>query len=201
LLDLSAQNLQIHKTYRNLYNKLIRISKKTSLGEQIQKSKKTWDILREVTTGNGKQEQIDKISVNNELVTDPEQISEEFNKFFSNVGMAISQTVEPTEKNPLDYLNYRINTELNFGVFSQADFINIVNGFQPKESKDYYEISNKLLKFLKFEIATPLAYIFNLSFATGKFPKKLKIRRTVPIFKSGDRLSCDNYRPISLLCS
>jgi hypothetical protein len=44
--------------------------------------------------------------VNDELVTDPELISEEFNKFFSNVGVAISNTVEPTEKNPLSYLNY-----------------------------------------------------------------------------------------------
>jgi hypothetical protein len=117
------------------------------------------------------------------------------------VGVAISNTVEPTRKNQEDYVNYRVNTELNFGVFSQADFINIVDSFQPKDSKDYYGISNKLLKFIKYEIATPLAHIFNLSFVTGTFPTKLKISRTVPIFKAGDRTSCDNYRPILLLCS
>jgi hypothetical protein len=44
-------NLQ-YKKYRNLYNKLIRISKKTyyeeALNANICNSKKTWDILNEV---------------------------------------------------------------------------------------------------------------------------------------------------------
>ncbi len=41
--------------------------------------------------------------------------------------------------------------------------------------------------------------IFNLSLASGTFPSKLKTSRTVPIFKAGSPLLCDNYRPISLL--
>ena len=32
-------------------------------------------------------------------------------------------------------------------------------------------------------------------------PEKLKLSRIVPIFKSGDPLSCDNYRPIALVSS
>jgi hypothetical protein len=201
----SVDNIQRHKIYRNLYNKLIRASKKLTIGEELRKNsknpKKTWDILKEVTSGCSKQDQVDKIVFNNELITDPELISDEFNKFFSNIGVAISNTVEPTEKDPMSYLNYRANTELHLGVFSQADFINIVNNFQPKDSNDYYGISNKLIKFIKFEIATPLTHIFNISFGTGKFPSKLKISRTVPIFKAGARTDCDNYRPISLLCA
>jgi Reverse transcriptase (RNA-dependent DNA polymerase) len=35
----------------------------------------------------------------------------------------------------------------------------------------------------------------------GVFPEKLKTNRSVPIFKTGDKLQCDNYRPISLLSS
>jgi hypothetical protein len=129
----------------------------TSGAESDKKNKqKTWDILREVTTGHSNQVQIDKITVNNELVVDPKQISEEFNKFFSNVGVAISNTVEPTRKKPEDYVNYRVNTELNFGVFSQADFINIVDSCQPKDSKDFYGISNKLLKFINMKLPLPL---------------------------------------------
>ena len=44
-------------------------------------------------------------------------------------------------------------------------------------------------------------HLFNLSIRSGVFPAKLKTSRTVPVFKSGDPLSCDNYRPIYLLSS
>ena len=57
------------------------------------------------------------------------------------------------------------------------------------------------LKNVIDSIATPLIHIFNLSFAQGVVPSQLKIAKIIPIFKSGDPLSVDNYRPISLLSS
>jgi hypothetical protein len=36
---------------------------------------------------------------------------------------------------------------------------------------------------------------------TGQFPFAMKQCRVIPIFKAGDPLDCDNYRPISLLSS
>ncbi len=36
---------------------------------------------------------------------------------------------------------------------------------------------------------------------TGQFPQLFKQCRVIPIFKAGDPLECDNYRPISLLSS
>ena len=42
-------------------------------------------------------------------------------------------------------------------------------------------------------------HIFNLSFKQGIFPKKLKIARVIPVFKSGDDTNISNYRPISIL--
>jgi hypothetical protein len=58
-----------------------------------------------------------------------------------------------------------------------------------------------MIKFVCNEIAVPLSHIFNLSLATGDFPSKLKQCRVIPIFKAGNQLECDNYRPISLLSS
>ncbi len=51
------------------------------------------------------------------------------------------------------------------------------------------------------EISYPLAHIFNLSLRTGVFPSKLKLCHVIPIYKAGNILECDNYRPISLLSS
>ncbi len=56
-----------------------------------------------------------------------------------------------------------------------------------------------LVKNIIYEISTPLAHIFSLSINQGIFPNRLKTARVVLIFKSGNKESTDNYRPIWLL--
>ena len=61
------------------------------------------------------------------------------------------------------------------------------------------EISNKLLKSIKDEIAKPPTVIINQSLWTGNFPDSLKIAKVKPLYKKGDNFCLNNYRPISLL--
>jgi hypothetical protein len=86
-------------------------------------------------------------------------------------------------------------TSLNFDLIGPYQLCDIVKTFESKKSCDLDGISTKLLKHAISEICHPLAHIFNLS----TFPTMLKSSRTVPIFKAGSPLLCDNYRPISLL--
>ena len=37
-----------------------------------------------------------------------------------------------------------------------------------------------------------------MPFQTGTFPDKMKIARVIPLFKSGDDSTFNNYRPVSL---
>jgi Reverse transcriptase (RNA-dependent DNA polymerase) len=208
LNDPSNENKLKYKTYRNLYNKLVRVRKKDFFHERLNKSqrnpKKMWEILNELT---GKKlsksgTKIEKICSAGETITGSLNIANEFNKFFCSVGEKISNSVENTTAKPEDYLRPNPNTNpLEFGVFTQAEFINIINSMEPKSSADINGLSNKILKFVKFEISKPLVHLFNLSLTTGKFPSELKCSKTVPIFKAGDNSMCDNYRPISLLSS
>ena len=87
----------------------------------------------------------------------------------------------------------------DIGDTGPAHFIDILNTYQNKSSSDIDHISIKLLKFVKYEISTPISHIFSLSLNSGVFPNNFKMSRTVPIFKNGDHLNCDNYRPISLI--
>ena len=60
-------------------------------------------------------------------------------------------------------------------------------------------ISAQMLKSTANSIASPLAELFSLSLATGKFPKIWKIASVVPVPKSTAKNDPSNYRPISLL--
>ena len=48
-------------------------------------------------------------------------------------------------------------------------------------------------------IAPYLSYIFNVSLSKGKFPDDWTSARICPMFKSGKRNKCANYRPIRIL--
>jgi hypothetical protein len=91
--------------------------------------------------------------------------------------------------------------DLDLGPTSPATIHTTIQNFTPKTSPDIDGISMSLLKKISVNIFVPLSHIFNLSIQQGIFPDKLKISRTVPIFKSGNAELCDNYRPISLLSS
>ena len=58
------------------------------------------------------------------------------------------------------------------------------------------------VKFLKLAapyIAAPLTYIFNLSINKCQFPNMWKLTKVIPIFKKGDCIKPENFRPISIL--
>jgi hypothetical protein len=196
----------IYCNYRNVYNKLLRASKKLYYRNHITANKKNpkklWSLLKEVSTGNAENDKIEKIVVNGNPVSEPVQIANQFNTFFSSIGNQISESVEPIDSEACDFLeeNQEIPV-LEMGGTSQAQIVEIIKSFESKSSTDLDGISTKLLKFVAYEISFPLAHVFNLSLSTGNFPSKLKQSRIVPIFKSGDPESCDNYRPISLLSS
>ena len=56
-----------------------------------------------------------------------------------------------------------------------------------------------LIVSLNKYISDQLAIAFNQSFSSGIFPSILKTRKIIPICKTGSKLECSNYRPISLL--
>ena len=48
-------------------------------------------------------------------------------------------------------------------------------------------------------IRIPFTFICNLSLRTGIFPDAMKIAKIQPLHKGGDKTTCENFRPISLL--
>ena len=68
-----------------------------------------------------------------------------------------------------------------------------------KKSLGPNSIPMYVLKVANLFFADKLCDIINLSFITGIFPDLCKLAKVIPLFKKGNPLLCDNYRPISLL--
>ena len=60
-------------------------------------------------------------------------------------------------------------------------------------------LTAEILKVSLAVIGDRLTHIVNESLSSGVFPKILKAAKVIPIFKSGKKSSCENYRPISVL--
>jgi hypothetical protein len=198
-------NKSLYCRYRNVYNCLIRESKKLYFENEFEKHKHnlrvTWDLLRKAMRKNKiKKSTIQSISYNGVLTYDTKLIADYFNSYFTTVADSIAEEIQPTVRPPefpvnnnMPIFNMSNNPVTNFEILTTFHQLN------SKKSEDYTGISMYFLKNLVLQLAAPLTYIFNLSFRQGVVPDQLKIAKIVPIFKSGDPLLMDNYRPISLL--
>jgi hypothetical protein len=197
--------LLTYRNYRNLYNSLIRASKKMYIEENFKKyqknPKKTWDFFKKTTFGETQKVKIGEIFSNNKSVTSDNEIAEEFNKFFSSIGTKISAEIPNVTKDPVSYINdYDANKpKFYFDIPGPVHICDVVKSFASKSSIDSDGISLKFVKSIIDVICVPLAHVFKLSLEQGIFPDKLKYSRVVPIFKMGDNRLCDNYRPITLV--
>jgi len=206
IADPSVTNVQKYKNYKSMYQRVLRAAKKlyftSKLEQNASNPRKTWETLNEILGKCKKSESIEKICVNGVNIHDPIAIANNFNNFFTAVGQQISDSVPPVSKNPEEYINYgHAVPDLLLQNTTPEHILKIIKKLQPKNSCDANGVSTKMIKLVGEEISFPLAHIFNISLREGVFPDKLKLCRVIPIFKSGNPLDCDNYRPISLLSS
>ncbi len=199
-------NIQNFKIYRNIYNSLIKKSKilyfQTELTNSIKNPKKTWEIYNEITARKTPSTKINEIEIDGTISHNPTNIANHFNSFFSEIGQKIAGNIEQSSIDPLSFSSPPPNTyELLFDKISPIHVADLIKSMPNKTSCDIDGLSCVLLKSVAAEICTPLAHIFNLSLTNGQYPEKFKTSRVVPIYKNGDKLSCDNYRPISLVSS
>ena len=69
-----------------------------------------------------------------------------------------------------------------------------------KKSVGIDGISSVVWKSCATALCEPVHHLFTLCFSQSYIPPEWKIHCVTPIFKSGDKVSVKNYRPISLLC-
>lgn len=194
--------LKLHyKVYRNNLNKLIKNRKceyyKNKIIDANDNIKSIWKYINEATGRNRKNGMVINIRKNNILLTDPKEIANEMNDYFSNIGSELANklniNVANNEEAP------RVNNTCFFNPTDVDEIKTIISSLKTGKSTGHDKISTEHIKLISDYICAPLCYIFNLVFETGKFPDNLKISQITPIYKSGDKTLCNNYRPISII--
>ena len=123
-----------------------------------------------------------------------DEIANEFNKYFINIGCLLSEQITSAHSSD-EYLNDKTELIFNFTPVTEDYIANIISNLKNKSSYGYDNISNKLIKLAK-------TVLIQSDFTYWKISKKkIIISRVKPLYKSGDPLQFNNYRPVSLLPS
>ena len=107
---------------------------------------------------------------------------------------------QPPPSEPLDSSTQQ-HLVSKFNDISEEDTFNILNSLDPHKTVGIDGIGPKILKNCASFLYRPLHYLFNLLLRKHVIPLEWCTHTVIPIFKSGDRGSVTNYRPISLLCN
>ena len=198
------ENIERYKEYNSLFRKILRAQKKKYYEDIFNKcrndSKETWKLLRSVIGKTSNKSAFpDVIQHNNVTIENSEEITNIFNDYFTNIGKNTEKSIQQSQISFDDYLNYSSDCSIFFTPTGPAELVSRVRRMKPKTSCGHDAISTKLMKSTIEEIAVPLSYILNESLKQGIVPDQLKIAKVIPLFKSGDKNSVNNYRPISIL--
>ena len=139
---------------------------------------------------------------NDKELTNPTEIANVFNTHFVNIGKTLASEIVNNIPDNADYTQY-LNTPsvktCKFKCVTQEDIMRAIDNLENKNSSGYDGISNKILKYIKYEISNALTLIISQMMTTGIFPDAFKKSKITPIFKKGESSLLINYRTISLL--
>ena len=167
--------------------------------------KTTWNIIHKETSKLTNENNIKSLRINDHVVYNQITIANELNSYFLNIAGSISykrihekeEEASPLQ-NLLNYFNQPFK-DISWPYTSAKEINKIIDSLKDKNSSGYDEISTKIVKISKPFIISPLINICNKILAQGIYPERLKFSLIKPVYKSGDKCSPSNYRPISLL--
>ena len=83
---------------------------------------------------------------------------------------------------------------------TESDVYKALASLDPSKAMGYDGISPRLLKHCALPLCQPLLDLFSLSLSQNYIPLEWRTHLIKPIWKSGNKNSVENYRPIYLLC-
>ena len=203
-----SKKQEIHEKFKSLRKEItlkIIQSKKDHYAKFFEENsldlRKTWRGIKSIIRmGDNENSNNISLMIENELVNDPKVVANGFNKYYSNIAKKIQDSIYSQGQDFNKYLGNKSEKTFFISPTDKNEILDIINSLNMNKASGPNSIPPRILLLIKTQLAKPLAAIFNLSIEKGIYMDKLKISKIVAIYKNkGDKLQCQNYRPISLL--
>ena len=159
-----------------------------------------WKIFVKILKKTNTKQNITKIKTGNETITNPTQITDSFNKFFTNIGKNLADSIDNEDPYSFKkFLDKPILQSFNLCETSAPEIKYLMGKINPKKSTGSDDLPGIFINISAPLVAETLSKLFNLSICKGEYPDTLKIAKVIPIFKKGEHTDMNNYRPISIL--
>lgn len=161
-------------------------------------TRKLWETINNITKNSYSNKSMSDIILNNSILTNAKDKANSFNAFFSDIASNLESKLPKAHINPMQYLQGNYPNSLSVPEITLQDVMNIIKSLKNKKCSTE-DFAPFIIKENAYLLVQPIAYLFNQSISTGKFPNKLKSACIIPLHKKGPKTDLNNYRPISLL--
>ena len=194
-----------YKQYSNMLNRIKEQSKRQYYKNKIfnvkNNTKEIWRIINQIIKLKSKGSYVpDKIIKDGVEFQNSEDIANQFNLHFRDIGPSLASKLSPSSKPFTDYLSPLISSNSFFvNPTNPQEIHSLICSLDSSKASGPSGIPLSLIKIAASHICSPLSYIFNESLSSGTFPDALKLSKIIPLYKGGASYDLSNYRPISLL--
>ena len=193
-----------YKDYRNKLNHALRSAERKSYADLIDKNKsnlkKIWCVLKVIVNKNKAKRAQEKFRLSDQsVISDRNIISTRFNDYFIDIGHNIASKIPDTGIQPKFYFKGTMVNSLFLEPVTENEIQKIILSLK-NGAPGYDDVTAQILKSCVLKVQQPLSYLCNRSLTEGIFPREMKIANVLPLYKSGDPMLFNNYRPVSLLC-
>ena len=175
---------------------------KECLNSEFRNPKQFWRKIKAITNAKEKHS-INQIRINDTILHDSLDVAQALNHHFSSICSTLL---------PVSYTNDwsghtsspirpASSSSFSFRKITPTEVLNVIRESNGNSGAGLDGLENRYIKLAANVIMYPLADLFNLSLSTNELPYIWKSARITPLHKANDVLDCNNYRPISIICS
>ena len=187
------------KQLRNIVNSEISLAKQAyyqnSFNQYTGDSRKTWQTINELTSRESGKTAVTSLKVNGVTITNPTELSNEFNDHIAAIGPRLSLNIYSPDGNV--YQMYVTSTDQCFQLRPTAvnKVFSLLNKLNKSRATGLDKIAARLIRKCADLICIPICDIFNQSISLGIFPDDWKCARVTLLFKQGDREDLNKLSP------